>query len=131
MSIRRFRIVIDGVEHLVEVEELRESGPGKTAPAPRPNPTPVRAPQRAAEAPPPVAPAPAAAGGDVSAPLQGTVLEVAVKVGDAVKAGDILVVIEAMKMENEIVAPNAGTVKGIHVNKGDNVRAGDLLVSFQ
>ena len=134
MSIKTFRIVVDGVEHLVEVEELREDRAGETARTPRSAPVPAPAPKPASVATPPpaaAAPAPSVGGNQVDAPLQGTVLEVAVKAGDQVKAGDILVTIEAMKMENEIVAPRDGTVGDTHVNKGDNVRAGDLLVSFQ
>ena len=76
-------------------------------------------------------PAPAAAAGGLTAPLQGTVLDIPVKPGQAVKAGDILVVIEAMKMENEILAPAEAVVDQISVNKGDVVRAGDLLLSFR
>ncbi|NLA82743.1 MAG: acetyl-CoA carboxylase biotin carboxyl carrier protein subunit [Clostridiaceae bacterium] len=127
---KHFRIVIDGVEHFVEVEEIKDqtqAAPARpkqaqAAPAPRPAP--------AANPAPPPAPAAPATGG-VTAPLQGTVLDIPVNPGQAVKAGDILVVIEAMKMENEIVAPSDGTVDRIAVNKGDNVRAGDLLLSFR
>lgn len=132
MTIKTFRIVIDGVEHYVEVEEIREGS--SAAPVPtvsRPIPTAAVAPPvRSAPkvAPPPQA---SASGNVVTAPLQGTILEIAVKEGDTVKAGDILVVIEAMKMENEIVAPSDGTVDSISVKKGDIVRAGDLLLSFR
>lgn len=127
MTIKNFRIVVDGVEHFVEVEEIkgeqkeaapRRANPRAQAPAPAPAPAPA------------AAPAPSAAGG-ITAPLQGTVLDIPVQAGQAVKAGDILVIIEAMKMENEIVAPGDGTVDTISVNKGDVVRAGDLLLSFR
>ena len=62
--------------------------------------------------------------------MPGTILDVKVAAGASVKAGDILVILEAMKMENEIVAPQDGTVAGVHANKGDSVNSGDLLVSM-
>ena len=74
----------------------------------------------------------AASSGDiVKAPLQGTILSVDVAPGDHVKAGDNLVVIEAMKMENEIVAPHDGEIAKVHVDKGVVVSSGDLLVTFK
>ena len=75
--------------------------------------------------------APAAAGAvTVSAPMPGNILDVKVKAGASVKAGDVLVILEAMKMENEIVAPQDGTVASVNVNKGDTVNSGDTLVSM-
>ena len=65
-----------------------------------------------------------------AAPMPGTILDVKVAAGAAVKAGDVLCILEAMKMENEIVAPQDGTVAGVHCNKGDSVNVGDLLVSL-
>lgn len=67
-------------------------------------------------------------GSPVLAPLNGTVLNVNVKVGDTVKAGDVVLIIEAMKMENEIVAPSDGTISQIAVTKGSSVNTDDLLV---
>ncbi|MFR8531592.1 MAG: biotin/lipoyl-containing protein, partial [Anaeromassilibacillus sp.] len=61
----------------------------------------------------------------------GTIMSIDVKVGQAVKKGDILVILEAMKMENEIMAPHDATVAAVHVNKGDSVESGTALVSLQ
>ena len=62
--------------------------------------------------------------------MPGNILDVKVSNGTAVKAGDVLVILEAMKMENEIVAPQDGTVASVNVNKGDTVEAGQTLVSM-
>ena len=62
--------------------------------------------------------------------LPGNILDVKVAAGASVKAGDVLVILEAMKMENEIVAPQDGTVASVNVNKGDTVNSGDVLVSM-
>ena len=85
---------------------------------------PVAAPAAAA----PAAPTITGAGEAVNAPMPGTILKVNVQNGQAVKAGDVLVVLEAMKMENEILAPKAGTVTQVAVQKGSNVDTGAPLV---
>ncbi len=81
-----------------------------------------------AAAPTAASPAAVAAGTNVDAPLPGNVLNVKVSVGQAVKAGDVLVIIEAMKMENEVAAPCDGVVKQIVANKGAVVATGDTLL---
>jgi pyruvate carboxylase subunit B len=72
----------------------------------------------------------ATAPGDVSTAMPGNIVDVLVKEGDSVKAGQPLLVTEAMKMETEIMAPIAGTVKAIHVAKGDRINPGDVLVEI-
>ena len=62
--------------------------------------------------------------------MPGNILDVKVAAGVSVKAGDVLVILEAMKMENEIVAPQDGTVASVNVHKGDTVNSGDVLVSM-
>lgn len=127
-TVKTFRIVIDGDEYFVEVEEVKSES---AVSMPRPvKAIPTAAPVVSA---PKATPSPvAASGGDiVKAPLQGTILSVDVAPGDKVKAGDILVVIEAMKMENEIVAPHDGEIAKVHTSKGVVVSSGDLLVTFK
>ena len=75
--------------------------------------------------------APAAAGSvPVNAPMPGTILDIKVKAGAAVKAGDVVMILEAMKMENEISAPQDGTIASIDVRKGDTVNSGDVLYTM-
>ena len=93
--------------------------------APVAAPAPVEAAPEAPAA--PVASAPVADGTQIKAPMPGTVLAVKKNVGDAVKAGDVIVVLEAMKMENDIVAPCDGTVKSINAPKGSTVNTDDVL----
>ena len=95
-------------------------------------PAPAAAPVAAAAAAPATAPAPAAApvgsGEAIAAPMPGTILKVNVTAGQAVKSGDTLCVLEAMKMENEIKAPKDGVVNTVAVQKGASVNTGDALV---
>ena len=92
----------------------------------------IKAPAAKAQAPAP-APAPAAAPAGaqtISAPMPGTILKVNVSNGQAVKKGDVLMVLEAMKMENEILAPNDGTVSSVNVAQGATVESGTVLCSL-
>ena len=116
---RNFLVNVNGTQYEVAVEEID----GKAAPAAKP----VQAAPVAA-----AAPAAAVAGGTkVTAPMPGTILGVSVKEGEAVKAGQTIFVLEAMKMESDVVAPVDGTVRGIAVAKGASVSAGDVLCSVQ
>ncbi len=106
---------------LDEYEAIAPAAPAPVAAAPV-----AAAPAAPAAA--PAAPAITGAGERVSAPMPGTILKVNVQNGQAVKEGDVLVVLEAMKMENEIMAPKAGTVTQVAVSKGASVNTGDVLV---
>ena len=129
----KYKITLNGRTYEVEVEAgkamLLDEYEAIVPSAPA---APVAAPAAAPAAAAPAAPAaPAAvtgAGEAVSAPMPGTILKVNVTQGQAVKAGDVLVVLEAMKMENEIVAPCDGTVAQVVVSKGSSVNTGDALV---
>lgn len=125
---KNYTITVNGTPYNVTVEEDTSSAaPVASAPAPAPAPAAAPAPQAAPKA----APAPAAAGSvKVDAPMPGNILDVKVSNGTAVKAGQVLVILEAMKMENEIVAPQDGTVASINVNKGDTVEAGQTIVTL-
>ena len=125
---KRFNVTVNGVAYDVTVEEVGGSAPVApvAAPAPAAAPAPVAAPAPAA--------APAAAGSagavEVKAPLQGTVMKVNVKVGDSVKKGAAVCVIEALKMENDVPAPQDGVVASILVKSGDSVKTDEVLITM-
>ena len=121
---RQFNITVNGVAYSVAVEEVGAASAPVAAPVAAPVVTPVAAPAPAA----PAAAAPVAGGQKVNAPMPGTILEVRVTEGATVKKGDILLILEAMKMENEIMAPCDGTVKQIVAAKGASVNSGDPLI---
>ena len=130
---KNLRVTVNGTAYDVQVEELGASAAPQAAPAPAPAAAPAApAPKAAAPAPAPAPKAAAPAGGEtVSCPMPGTIVNVAVKAGQSVKKGDILVVLEAMKMENEIMAPHDAQVAAVLVNKGDSVETGTPLVSLR
>lgn len=121
---KKFNITVNGNAYEVEIEEVKAAA----APAPKAAPAPAAAPApKAAPAP---AAAPAASAGDetVTAPMPGKIVKLVASVGQAVNAGDTLLILEAMKMQNEISAPKAGTVKSFAVNAGDSVKPGQAMV---
>ncbi|HGK7886312.1 acetyl-CoA carboxylase biotin carboxyl carrier protein subunit [Streptococcus pyogenes] len=121
--LRKFKITIDGKEYLVEMEEI--GAPAQAAAPAQPISTPVPVPTEAS--PQPVA----AAGADaIPSPMPGTILKVLVAVGDQVTENQPLLILEAMKMENEIVASSAGTITAIHVGPGQVVNPGDGLITI-
>ena len=123
---RKFNITVNGVAYEVEVEEVAAGEASAPAAA-----APKAAPKAAAPAAKPAAApkaAPVANGTKVNAPMPGTILDVKVAQGQAVKKGDVLLILEAMKMENEILAPQDGTVAQVTVSKGASVNSGDALV---
>lgn len=123
----KYEVTLNGKIYEIEVEEGKAIVLDERAAAPSAPAAPAAAPAPAAPA--PAAPAaPAGSGTPVNAPLPGTVLSVNVSNGQSVKSGDVLLVIEAMKMENEIMAPRDGTVTSVAVSKGQAVESGTALV---
>ena len=112
---KKYRVNVNGSLYEVEIEEMQ-------APAT------MSAAKPAAAA--PAAPAAAGAGAKVNAPMPGTILDVRVQNGAKVKKGDALVILEAMKMENEIQAPCDGTVTSVAVRKGDSVETQALICTI-
>lgn len=120
---KNLKITVNGTAYDVTVEEVA-AGTVSAAPAAKPAPA-----VKAAPAPAPKAAA-AGTGDPVKSPMPGTILDVKVAVGTAVKKGSVLVVLEAMKMENDIASPKDGTVTSVAVRKGDTVNSDDLLVTI-
>ena len=127
--IKKFNVKVNGNSYEVEVEEIKD-GVQPVAPAvQRPAAAPAPAPAAPTAAPAPkAAPVAVSGAGTVAAPMPGTVLDIKVKEGDVVKSGQVCVILEAMKMENELPAPCDGTVKSVNVTKGASVNTADVLV---
>lgn len=138
--LRKFKISIDGTQYLVEMEEVGApvptaadlaAAPVAAAPVPAPVAAPAPAPAPEAAPEPASAATPAPAGAHVQgAPMPGTILDIHLNVGDPVKANQPVMVLEAMKMESEIVAEVDGVIASIGVSKGDMVNPGDELFSI-
>ena len=130
MATKKFNVTVNGTTYEVEVEEVKAAGGApKAAPAPRaaapaPAPAPKAAPAPAA------APKVAAGAGEhsIDAPMPGKIIKLVANEGAAVKAGDVLLILEAMKMQNEITADADGTVKKFNVAAGQSVKAHESLV---
>lgn len=109
---KKYRVTVNGTVYEVELEELTGSAPVSAPAAPA------------------AAPAPAA-GEQICAPMPGNILAVNVTAGQTVKKGDVLMVLEAMKMENEIMCPRDGVVASVNTSKGASVESGTLLCVLQ
>ena len=112
---KKYRVTVNGTAYEIELEELTGAAPAPAAAAPAPAP--------AAAAP--------AGGEQVTSPMPGTILDVKVSQGASVKKGDVLMILEAMKMENEIMCPCDGKVASINAAKGAAVESGALLCVIQ
>ena len=136
---KNYIITVNGTSYEVSVEEagavsaektvvMPSAAPAAPAAAPKAAPAPAAAPKAAA-------PAPAASGAagsvTVTSPMPGKIIDVKVNVGDAVKRGDVVLILEPMKMENEIVAPQDGKVAAIYVNEGAAVESNSKLFSIE
>lgn len=119
---RKFRITVNGQTYEVEVEEVGVSDAGSAAGGMKTESLKV---EKGGSA-----PKTAAQGTPVTAPMPGVILDIKVEVGDKVEEGDIVAVLEAMKMENELNAPVAGTVTFIAINKGANVEVNDTIMTI-
>ena len=124
MSIRKFNIKVDGIMHEVEVEDLTS---GVSSPIASTSTTVVQNNQNQTNT---NTKKTSSGVGGVVAPLQGTVLDIKVNVGQNVNAGDVVAIIEAMKMENEIPSTVSGVVKSIVASKGAKVSAGDVIIEI-
>ena len=114
---KKYKVTVNGIAYEIELEELTGAQPAASAAAPAP-----------AVAAPAAAPVSAQSGDEkITAPMPGNILSVNVAAGDTVKAGQVLMILEAMKMENEIMCPHDGTVVSVSAQKGSTVETGALL----
>lgn len=123
---KNYRITVNGTAYDVAVEEL-VAGAVAAAPA---APTVAAAPKPTAPAAAPAAASGAAGSVKVAAPMPGKILAIKANNGQAVKRGEVIMILEAMKMENEITAPEDGTIASINVGVGDSVESGDTLATL-
>ena len=115
---KKYRVTVNGTAYEIELEELTGAAPAPAAATAAPAPAP--------------APAAAPAGGEqVTSPMPGTILSINVAAGDTVKRGQVLMVLEAMKMENEIMCPCDGKIASVNTSKGASVESGTLLGVIQ
>ena len=116
---KKYKVNVNGTSYEIEIELMSETE-ASTAKA-----------QAPAAAPAPAAPVQAGEGEKVSSPMPGTILDVKVNVGDTVKKGQVLMILEAMKMENEIMASADGQITSVGVTKGASVQTGDMLCTIK
>lgn len=128
---KRFRVNVDGQFFEVEVEEIEAgaAAPVKAAMnlTPPASPSVTTAPKQTAA---PAKPVTNGASNSIKAPMPGSILSVKVKEGDQVKAGQVLLILEAMKMENEIVAPKDGVINKIYIATGQSVSTNDPMIAL-
>ena len=103
---KKYRVTVNGTAYEIELEELTGAAPAPAAAAP-------------------------AGGEQVTSPMPGTILSINVAAGDTVKRGQVLMILEAMKMENEIMCPCDGKVASVNTSKGSSVESGTLLCVIQ
>ena len=116
---KKYRVTVNGTAYEIELEELTGAAPAPAAATAAPAPAPA-----------PAAAAPAG-GEQVTSPMPGTILSINVAAGDTVKRGQVLMVLEAMKMENEIMCPCDGKIASVNTSKGAAVESGTLLCVIQ
>lgn len=113
---KKYRVTVNGTAYEIELEELTGTAPAAATAAPAPAPAPSSVP---------------AGGEQVTSPMPGTILAVNVAAGDTVKRGQVLMILEAMKMENEIMCPCDGKIASVNTSKGATVESGTLLCVIQ
>lgn len=124
---KKFNIKVNGKAYEVEVEEVGSSAPSFSSPAAPA----VSAPVNETKSAPAPAPAPVNAGSSsIKAPMPGTINAVKVTAGESIKKGQVVAVLEAMKMENEIMAPEDAVVASVAVSQGQSVNTGDVIVTL-
>lgn len=129
MATKKFNVTVNGTTYEVEVEEVKAAGGApKAAPTPKAAPAPAPAPKAAPA--PAAAPKVAAGAGEhsIDSPMPGKIVKLVASEGATVKAGEVLLILEAMKMQNEITADADGTVKKFNVAAGQSVKAHESLV---
>ncbi len=128
----KLKVTIDGKTYEVDVEASEPEAPAQPPRQFVVQPAPVRVPAAPAAAPPPAAQgAPVDEKKVCRSPVSGIVVRIAAQVGQTLQTGDVLIVLEAMKMETNITAPNAGKIASIKVNQGDSVQSGQVVVEFE
>lgn len=128
---KKYNITVNGISYEVMVEETSETSSAPVAaPVQNTAPTPVGATKPAPK--PTAKSAPSGTSGSVkiSAPMPGTILKIDLAVGQTIKKNDLVCILEAMKMENEIFASEGGTIASVNVSKGSSVNSGDVIISI-